>query len=88
MESSGQVHLFGASPVQCHVPIPLRDCRMIPSNTTLLTSATRNGTLQSSSCSGTHRLSASQLANNTLLAFSPAPASRLKAYDLAPPASG
>ena len=40
--------------------------------------------LESFSCSGTYRLSASQLAQNALLAFSPAPASRLKAYDLAP----
>jgi hypothetical protein len=43
---------------------------------------TRNHTLESSSCSGTYRVSASQLAHNAMPAFSPASAGRLKEYDL------
>ncbi len=39
--------------------------------------------LESSSCSSTHRVSASQLAHNALPAFTPASAGCLKAYDLA-----
>ena len=38
--------------------------------------------LESSSCSGTYRVSVSHLAQNALPAFSPASASRLKAYNL------
>jgi len=37
---------------------------------------------QISSCSGTYRVCASQLAQNALPTFSPTFASRLKAYDL------
>ena len=44
---------------------------------------TRNRSLESSSCSGTYRVSASQLTQNALPAFSPAPASPLNHYDLA-----
>jgi hypothetical protein len=43
----------------------------------------RNRSLESFSCSGTYRVSASQLAHNTLPTFSPASAGPVKAYDLA-----